>query len=78
MLLTVSRDKLGLDSEEVVEILDLRFDKHEAIDFATSQENVYTGYHMNKNNWITIILDGSMETEEIFGLIEKSYAIAEG
>lgn len=75
-MLKIPRSKLGLNSEEVVEILDLRFDKHEAIDFAASRENVYPGYHMNKNNWITIILDGSMKTEEVFGLIEKSYEIA--
>lgn len=31
---------------------------------------------MNKQNWITIILDGSMDIEEIFEYIDKSYILA--
>lgn len=76
-ILKIPRSKLGLDSDEIVEILDLRFDKHAALDFAANQPNIYPGYHMNKNNWITIVLDNSLKTEEIFSLIEKSYQIAE-
>lgn len=36
---------------------------------------VVTGYHMNKRHWISVILDGSMQDEEIRALIEDSYAL---
>ena len=75
-LLVVARNKLGQASEEEVEIIDLRFSKGEALDFVATQENVYPGYHMNKQNWITVILDGSMPTEQILELLTQSYEIA--
>ena len=31
---------------------------------------------MNKDSWITIKLDGSVKTEEIFQLIDNSYNIS--
>ena len=76
VLMAVSRRKLGLETDEEVEIIDLRFAKNEALDFAASNANVYPGYHMNKNNWITIILDGSMATEQVLELLDQSYRIA--
>lgn len=76
-MLRIPRNRLGQNSDEIVDILDLRFDRHTAMDFAASRDDIYPGYHMNKYNWITIILDESVKTEEIFGLIEKSYEITE-
>ena len=32
-------------------------------------------YHMNKQHWISIILDGSMTGEEVFHLIDDSYRL---
>ena len=34
---------------------------------------VVPGYHMNKQHWISIILDGSMEREDILRLIQDSF-----
>ncbi|WRK53620.1 MmcQ/YjbR family DNA-binding protein [Coprobacillaceae bacterium CR2/5/TPMF4] len=31
---------------------------------------------MNKDNWITIILDGRVELEEIYQLIDNSYQLS--
>lgn len=40
---------------------------------------ILLGYHMNKDNWITVVLDYGVATEEILGLIDQSYRIvAEG
>lgn len=77
LLLTIPRNKLpGEISDETVEIINLRFQKNQALDFAESHTNIFPGYHMNKNNWITIILDNSMETKQILDLIDQSYDIS--
>ena len=76
LLLVIPKSKLGLESDELVEILDVRFDKNEALDFAHSNENIYPGYHMNKNNWITIILNDSIDTSQILSLLDHSYEIS--
>ena len=75
--LRVSGAKLGLDDAKVIDILDLRFDKHQAREFVASAKHVYPGYHMNKDNWITVILDGGLSNEQVAGLIDKSYEIAD-
>ena len=70
-------DQSGKDSKELVEIINLKFDKDQALDFAESTEHVYPAYHMNKRNWITIALDESLPDEMIFELIKKSYLLTD-
>lgn len=74
-ILTVSRRKLGIDSDEPVEIMDLRI-KPEEMNHTVDHVRYYPGYHMNKKNWYTIILDGSVPIDEIFKRIEDSYTLA--
>lgn len=74
-VLTVSRCKLGFDSDEMVEILDLRI-KPENMEITVDNTRFFPGYHMNKKHWYTILLDGSISTEEICGRIEESYQLA--
>lgn len=74
-LLVISESKLGLESNKITEILDLRYQKEE-IKSIIDNEKVFGGYHMNKNNWITIRLDGSVELEEIYKLIDNSYFLS--
>lgn len=36
-------------------------------------QSVIPGYHMNKTHWNSIIVDGSMPMEAIYGMIADSY-----
>lgn len=77
LLIKISKDKLGIDSEDIVEAIDIRYQKgktNEVIDHKT----VFPGYHMNKDSWITIVLDGSLNSEEIYKLIDNSYGLSVG
>lgn len=74
-ILTVSRRKLGFDSDENVEILDLRMTP-EDIEKRVDGVKILPGYHMNKKHWITICLDESVSTGDIFARIEESYVLA--
>lgn len=38
---------------------------------------VVPAYHMNKQHWISIILDGSMTQAEVFSLIENSFRLTQ-
>lgn len=76
-LLVVSESKLGLDSDKLIEIIDLRYQK-ENIKTIIDNKKVYPGYHMNKDSWITIKLDNSMSLEQIFELLDNSYKISLG
>ena len=74
-ILTVSRRKLGFDSDENAEIIDLRANPEEMTAIVDCI-NYLPGYHMNKKHWFTICLDGSVSTDEICQRIDKSYALA--
>lgn len=73
-LLTVSQSKLGLDSTEKVEILDLRI-QPENLEALIDNQCYFPGYHMNKKHWYTILLDGSVPFDEIQTRIDASYQL---
>ena len=75
ILLTVSADRLGFNSTELLEILDLRIKPEELTDLI-DQEKYFFGYHMNKKHWLTICLNDSVPTDEIFKRLDKSYKLA--
>lgn len=43
--------------------------------FRNAYESVITGYHLNKEHWNTIIIDGTIPDGEIKKMIEESYRI---
>ncbi len=75
VLMTVSRSKLGIPSDDIAEIIDLRCEP-EIIEALIDRECFYPGWHMNKRHWYTVILDGSVSTEEIRLRVDASYILA--
>ena len=74
-LLVIPENKLGIESEQIIEIIDLRYQKDQIKEIVDHQK-IFAGYHMNKNSWITIKLDGSLELKEIYRLIDNSYQLS--
>lgn len=75
VLLVLSKRKLGIDSDDIVDIIDLRIEP-DLIKDVIDRKRYFEGYHMNKKNWFTICLDNSVPTEIIFDYLDKSYGIA--
>lgn len=75
IIMTVSKNKLGLASNEAVEIIDLRLEK-EQMSKTVDNERYFPGWHMNKKSWYTVVLDNSVSTEEICCRIDESYKLA--
>lgn len=74
-LLTVKASKLSLDGDTINEILDLRI-KPEEIETTVDHKRFFMGYHMNKKHWYTLLLNGSIPTEEICRRIDESFLLA--
>lgn len=72
ILLTIPREKLGLKSNDLVEIIDLKMPPKEIVKLVDNKK-IFPGYHMNKKHWITICLDNTMKDEELFKYIDISY-----
>ena len=73
-LLRVSGAKLGLPTDEMTDILDLKAEPEELSDLVDGQRYL-PGYHMNKKHWYTIPLEGPVPLPEICERIDRSYAI---
>lgn len=74
-ILTVNGGKIGLNTDKIVEIIDLRM-KSENRNDILSREHYYPGWHMNKKSWYTIVLDNCISDEEIKLRITESYELA--
>ena len=74
VILTVSKRKLNLDSDEIIEVINLH-NSPEEIEKLIDNKRYFPAYHMNKKHWCTICLDGTVELEEIYKLIDISYKL---
>lgn len=72
VVLEVAESKLGLTGDRIVDVLNVKCDPI-LIGSLRQQKGYIHAYHMNKDSWISILLDGSVPSEEIKNLIELSY-----
>ncbi len=70
---SVSASKIGIDSDKIIEIVNIRFNKGEAPEIAGNVSGIFPAWHMNKRNWITIVLDDTLSDEQLFGLVAQSF-----
>ena len=75
VILTISKRKFNLDSDELVEVINLH-NNPEEIEKLKDNKKYFPAYHMNKKHWCTICLDGTVELKEIYKLIDISYELA--
>lgn len=71
IVMRVSRQKLGFDSDEVIDVVNLKLPLEMFGSFG-SADGVYPAYHMNKLHWISVLLpDASDDLIEF--LVNASY-----
>ena len=75
VILTISKRKLNLDSDKIIEVINLHNTAKE-IEKLIDKKKYFPAYHMNKKHWCTICLDGTVELKEIYELIDISYELA--
>ena len=55
IVMKVSRRKFGLDSDDVIDVVNLKLPTEMFGSFGTA-DGVYPAYHMNKLHWISVLL----------------------
>lgn len=73
LLMDVPRDKLGLQGAEPVDVINLKCDTLSGV--LRQQAGILPAYHMHRDSWITVLLDGTVPPEDIFPLIDLSYTL---
>ena len=72
-VMDISRSKLGLPEEDVVDVLNVKMDSPLLADFMTQQDGIFPGYHFSGGSWISVLLDGTVDMAQIRSLIDRSY-----
>ena len=71
-ILDVRRDRLGLSGDGMLTVANFKCETL-LIDALVTEPGLFRGYHMNKNNWISAALDGTVPDERIKMLLDMSY-----
>lgn len=77
VVLEVDQRKLGLTDEGIVDILNVKCDPV-MIGSLRMQSGFYPAYHMNKDKWISIMLERPEADETIKDLLSLSYELTKG
>ncbi len=74
-MLEVGRDKLGLSGNERVDVINLKIDDRMFKEMLLKEKGILPAYHMNKEHWISVILDGTVKEDKVFDLIGASFLV---
>ena len=77
IIMNVPKNKLGLNSDEYVDVLDIKCDPS-MLDTLLQKSGILPAYHLNRNHWISILLDGTVDKDTALKLLADSYEIASG
>lgn len=76
LIMEVPAQKLGLDDNRIMDILNVKCDPL-LIGSLRNNPGYFPAYHMNKENWLSIALDGSVPDDEIKNLLDMSYKLTQ-
>jgi len=77
IVMNVCYEKFGIAKEGYTDILDIKV--YPALSGSICRsKGFYSGYHMQKCGWITVLLDGSVDKKQICSLLDMSYEITAG
>ena len=72
LIMDVPKSKLGLQGTETLDVVNFKCAPL-LIGSLREESGFFPAYHMNKDSWITVALDGSVSDEKIKMLLDMSY-----
>ncbi len=76
VVMEIPKEKIGIEEEGNINVVNLKSDPL-LIGSLILDKGIYPAYHMNKNHWITVCLDGSVEEEKVKWLIDLSFEMTD-
>lgn len=74
IIMNIDRSKIVPGESGEIEAINVKLDDRTP-DYL-KKEGIYPAYHMNKKNWVSIILDDTLSDEELMELIMISYELS--
>ncbi|WP_459894256.1 MmcQ/YjbR family DNA-binding protein [Campylobacter concisus] len=75
LLMEISASKLGLESDEMIEVLNLKCSPDLAMVLVDEQQ-IFKAYHMNKKHWISVNLNSEISQKTVFDLMNESFTLS--
>lgn len=76
-VMNIPREKLGLYGKGNVDIVNLKCDPLLSGSLFNAG-GIFPAYHMNKEKWISVLLDGSIDEDQLKWLTELSFYLTSG
>jgi len=74
LLMNVPRNRLGFEGDEKVGVINVKC-RPEIVGSLRMKRGYLPAYHMNKEHWLTVLLDETVPENEIHELIDDSYQL---
>jgi len=72
VIMDVPGNKLGLQGSKALDVVNFKCDPV-LTGSLHGEPGIFPAYHMNKENWLTVALDGSVPDDKIKMLLDMSY-----
>ena len=72
VILSVAGSKLGLEDDNIIDVINLKSDPM-LIGSLRGQKGYFPAYHMNKTQWLSALLEESLNDETVKRLIDWSF-----
>lgn len=72
VIMRIPISKFGILENRQVNVINLKCTE-EAMDRVWLEDGIFPAYHMNKDHWISVLLDGSVSIETVEFLIDVSF-----
>ncbi len=72
LIMDIPKNKLGLPGTDIIDVVNFKCDPL-LIGSLLKEAGFFPAYHMNKENWITVALDKSVNDDTIKMLLDMSY-----
>ena len=72
VIMTIDKSKLGIKEEGRMDVVNVKCVPNLAVS-TWEQQGIYPAYHMNKEHWLTVALDGSVLDDNLKFLLALSF-----
>lgn len=72
IVMDVPDEKLGLEGDAIADIVNVKLNLG-LVDELSTRDGFSPAYHMNKKQWVSVRLDGSVDADELTALLDESF-----
>ena len=76
VIMTIDKCKLGISEDGQIDVLNLKCDTN-IVPSMWKEQGIFLAYHMNKEHWLTVALDGITNDNNLKFLLALSYDLTD-